>query len=93
MRSGTLFLMVLRAHGQPTPRVSSNVLALADFLAGDVSRSSIAVGDPTRLVFVKTFSLFAQDAWQFNQKLTFNYGLRWDYEGPLGKRQEGFVRV
>jgi Carboxypeptidase regulatory-like domain/TonB dependent receptor len=64
--------------------VSSNVLALADFLAGDVSRSSIAVGDPTRLVFVKTFSLFAQDAWQFNQKLTFNYGLRWDYEGPLG---------
>jgi hypothetical protein len=64
--------------------VSSNVLALADFLAGDVSRASIAVGDPTRLVFVKTFSLFAQDAWQFNQKLTFNYGLRWDYEGPLG---------
>ena len=64
--------------------VSSNVLALADFLAGDVSRASIAVGDPTRLVFVKTFSLFAQDAWQFSQKLTFNYGLRWDYEGPLG---------
>jgi hypothetical protein len=64
--------------------VSSNVLALADFLAGDVARSSIAVGDPTRLVFVKTFSLFAQDAWQINQKLTFNYGLRWDYEGPLG---------
>jgi hypothetical protein len=65
--------------------VAPNVLALADFLAGDVSpRSSIAVGDPTRLVFVKTFALFAQDAWQFSQKLTFNYGLRWDYEGPLG---------
>jgi Carboxypeptidase regulatory-like domain/TonB dependent receptor len=65
--------------------VAPNVLALADFLAGDVSpRSSIAVGDPTRLVFVKTFALYAQDAWQFSQKLTFNYGLRWDYEGPLG---------
>src|SRR5271154_2258538 len=65
--------------------VAPNVLALADFLAGDVSpRSSIAVGDPTRLVFVKTFALFAQDAWQFSQKLTLNYGLRWDYEGPLG---------
>ena len=65
--------------------VDSNVKALADFLAGDVSpRSSIAVGDPTRLVFVKTFALYAQDAWQFSQKLTFNYGLRWDYEGPLG---------
>src|SRR5450755_4390631 len=66
------------------PGVSSEVLALSDFLAGDVTRSSIAVGDPTRLVHVKTFALFAQDAWQFNQKLTFNYGLRWDYEGPLG---------
>jgi hypothetical protein len=64
--------------------VSSNVLALADFLAGDVSRASIAVGDPTRLVFVKTFALFAQDAWQVSRKLTFNYGVRWDYEGPLG---------
>jgi hypothetical protein len=66
------------------PGVSSEVLALADFLAGDVSRSSIAVGDPTRLVHVKTFALFAQDAWQISQKLTLNYGLRWDYEGPLG---------
>jgi hypothetical protein len=64
--------------------VTSNVKALADFLAGDVSRSSIAVGDPTRLVFVKTFNLFAQDAWQMSRKLTLNYGLRWDYEGPLG---------
>ncbi|HWO37035.1 MAG TPA: TonB-dependent receptor [Candidatus Acidoferrum sp.] len=64
--------------------VDSNVKALADFLAGDVTRSSIAVGDPTRLVFVKTFALFAQDAWQVNQKLSLNYGLRWDYEGPMG---------
>jgi Carboxypeptidase regulatory-like domain/TonB dependent receptor len=64
--------------------VDSNVKALADFLAGDVERSSIAVGDPTRLVFVKTFALFAQDAWQVSQKLSLNYGLRWDYEGPMG---------
>ncbi len=64
--------------------VTSEVKALADFLAGDVARSSIAVGDPTRLVFVKTFALFAQDTWQISQKLTLNYGVRWDYEGPLG---------
>ncbi len=62
----------------------NNILTLADFLAGDVSRSSIALGDPTRLVYVKTFNLFVQDTWQFSRRLTLNYGLRWDYEGPLG---------
>jgi hypothetical protein len=71
--------------GDPTV-TDPNVLSLADFLGGylNPSRSSIALGDPTRLVFVKTFALFAQDAWQVSRKLTVNYGLRWDYEGPLG---------
>ena len=35
-------------------------------------------------MYVKTFALFAQDAWQVSQKLSINYGLRWDYEGPIG---------
>ena len=57
--------------------------ALADFLAGRVKTSSIALGDPDRQVFVNTFDFFAQDSWQLNKKLNVNYGLRWDYEGPL----------
>lgn len=57
--------------------------ALADFLAGYVKTASIALGDPDRQVFVNTFDLFAQDAWQITPKLNVNYGLRWDYEGPL----------
>jgi hypothetical protein len=69
-----------------TPTSTSQVKALADFLAGDFNpaTSTIALGDPTRLVYVKTFDLFFQDAWQISHKLTFNYGARWDYEGPLG---------
>ncbi|HTA85902.1 MAG TPA: carboxypeptidase regulatory-like domain-containing protein [Silvibacterium sp.] len=57
--------------------------ALADFMAGNVSTSSIALGNPDRQVFVNTFSFFAQDSWQLSPKLNVNYGLRWDYEGPL----------
>jgi outer membrane receptor protein involved in Fe transport len=57
--------------------------ALSDFLAGNVQTSSIALGDPDRQVFVNTFAVFAQDSWQLSPKLNMNYGLRWDYEGPL----------
>ena len=57
--------------------------ALADFMAGNVVTSSIALGNPDRQVFVNTFSFFGQDSWQLSPKLNVNYGLRWDYEGPL----------
>jgi hypothetical protein len=43
--------------GTPAFGASANELSLADFLAGEVSLSSIALGDPTRLVFVKDVNL------------------------------------
>ena len=57
--------------------------ALSDFLAGNVASSSIALGNPERQVFVNTYSFFGQDSWQLSPKLNVNYGMRWDYEGPL----------
>jgi hypothetical protein len=59
------------------------VPALADFLAGYAQSSSISQGDPNRQVFVNTFTLFAQDAWQFKPKFNVNYGVRYDYIGPF----------
>jgi outer membrane receptor protein involved in Fe transport len=69
----------------PIPWNSGNarVDALADFMAGNVKTSSIALGNPDRQVFVNTFAIFAQDSWQLSPKLNVNYGLRYDYEGPL----------
>jgi outer membrane receptor protein involved in Fe transport len=52
-------------------------------MSGRVVTSSIALGDPDRQVFVNTFALFAQDSWQLSPKLSINYGIRYDYEGPL----------
>jgi hypothetical protein len=61
----------------------ANILSLADFLAGDVSTSALDLGDPKRQVFINTFALFAQDTYKVLPRLTVDYGLRYDYEGPL----------
>ncbi len=63
-----------------------NAESLADFLAGDVNGSTIAVGKglgPERFVVVNAFNLYFQDDWQVNKRLNFNYGLRYEYFGPL----------
>jgi len=61
----------------------STVKALADFLAGQVDTSSFAQGNAERLIYVNSFDVFAQDAWQLTPRLNVNYGLRYDYVGPL----------
>jgi len=60
-----------------------DTLALADFLAGDVSTSNVAVGDAERTVTVNGLSFFGSDQWQVTRKLNINLGLRWEYFGPL----------
>jgi hypothetical protein len=60
-----------------------NVLALADFLAGDIASGSIARGDAERQVFMNTFDLFAQDSWQLMPNLSIDYGVRYDYLQPM----------
>ncbi|MDE1178099.1 MAG: TonB-dependent receptor [Edaphobacter sp.] len=59
------------------------IYPLVDFLAGQTSNATIAIGDPERQVFVNTFFLNAGDSWQVTPRLNFNYGARYDYMGPL----------
>jgi hypothetical protein len=67
------------------PNNDNNIFYLADFLAGcfDPSNSGITQGDPRRLVYVNSFAYYGQDTWQATRKLSLNYGLRFDYEGPV----------
>ena len=83
-RAGKLGSVQIAPYGNDyRPGVTARVLALADFMAGDVYTSTITLGDPERLVYVHTFSGFAQDSYQITPKLNMNAGLRWDYEGPM----------
>jgi hypothetical protein len=62
------------ALGQTDP----NIFALADFLAGFVSSSSINVGNAERKVVVNALDFYGSDAWQITRRLNLNLGLRWD---------------
>ncbi len=65
--------------------------ALADFLAGDVSSSTIAVGNPERFVHVNAFNAYVQDSWQITKKLNLQYGLRYEYFGPMQSDKTGDI--
>jgi hypothetical protein len=65
------------------PTFDSNVVSLADFLAGYVYQSTIMRGNQERKVKMNSFDLFAQDAWQISRNLNLNFGLRYEYEGPI----------
>ena len=60
-----------------------DVAALADFLAGFLTKGSIAVGNPERVVFSKGYDIFAQDSYQVTTALNVNFGFRYDYMQPI----------
>jgi hypothetical protein len=64
--------------------VSSALRSMSDFLAGEPSNSSgatIVRGNPERVYLVNSFDWWAHDTFQWNSKLTVNYGVRYTYQG------------
>jgi hypothetical protein len=56
---------------------------LTDFVAGDPHRWEMLYGDPKREVSMKSFGLFLQDGFRATQRMTLNFGLRWDVTYPI----------
>jgi len=64
-------------NGAFTFTANNTGLLMYDYLVGDVStfqQASVFANHPRK----KYVGLYAQDSWQFNRKLTINYGLRWE---------------
>ncbi len=53
--------------------------------------SIIGPGAAAREIRSKDFGFFIQDDWKVNSRLTFNFGLRYDYYGPFYDTQGRFV--
>jgi hypothetical protein len=74
---------VLGPWANDTSVADSNVLNLADFLAGYSYQSTITLGTQERFIYTHTGTAFAQDSWQITPKLNINIGLRYDYQQPF----------
>src|SRR3984885_1705999 len=72
----------------PWNTTDPDVAALADFLAGYLTKGNIAVGDPERTVFSHAFDLFAQDSYQVTTQWNVNFGLRFDYMQPMNDQKK-----
>ncbi len=61
----------------------AQILSLADFLIGCTQQAQIVRGNTEREVYVNNFSASAGDAFQLTPHLNINYGVRYDYLGPM----------
>ena len=59
---------------------------IQDFLAGDVDSGFQYFGNSTRHTHENNFGFYGQDSFRLNSRVTFNYGLRWDYFGIVQEK-------
>jgi hypothetical protein len=74
-------------NGQPFANAFSSGFAYASFLLGVTSSVSTAAPADVRLG-THAYGIYLQDSWKVTRKLTFEYGIRWDY-AILWKEQYG----
>ena len=61
-------------------------VAYADFLLGIPQTTQLSIATPPRYLRGTTWSVYAQDQFKASRKLTLNYGIRWELEGPYYDR-------
>jgi outer membrane receptor protein involved in Fe transport len=65
---------------------------LATFLTGDPSGGNQRRGNTRRHTFENSHGLYIQDTFRWTPRLTLNLGLRWDYFGVVGEKDNLFYR-
>jgi hypothetical protein len=63
---------------------------LGDFLAGTIDSGSSAQGSSTRYSYQNSSGAYFQDSWRATNRVTVNYGVRWDYFGVVGEKNHQF---
>src|SRR5579863_7113391 len=68
--------------------------SLGDFLTGTVAgNSGQSLGNSIRHTYQNNDGLYVQDTYQLNSRLTLDFGLRWDYYGVVGEKNDLFTNI
>ncbi len=67
--------------------------ALQAFLEGIPDGGNQVAGNSRRHTFQNSHGLFLQDSFRATSRLTLNYGMRWDYFGVTGEKNNQFYTV
>jgi len=65
--------------------ISPNFPTIANLLSGLVPSLSVTARQPGISPVIQNTSLFAQDTWRMNSRMTLTYGLRWELNPPPGE--------
>jgi hypothetical protein len=72
---------------------SVTLSALQAFLEGIPDGGNQVTGDSRRHTFQNSHAFFIQDEFRATRKLTLNYGIRWDYFGVAGEKNNLFYTI
>lgn len=65
------------------PNATLNTTTLEDFFAGAPLKASVLTGNPTTHLSNWAYAFFVQDDWRARKTLTFNFGLRYEFNSVV----------
>lgn len=77
---------------EPNFRGSLTFPDLTTFLEGIPSKGNQARGSTARHTFENSHGVYIQDSFRWNRRLTVNLGMRWDYFGVIGEKNNLLFR-
>ncbi len=77
---------------EPNFRGSLTFTDLTTFLQGIPSKGSQARGSTSRHTVENSHGVYLQDSFRWTRRLTLNLGMRWDYFGVIGEKNNLFFR-
>jgi hypothetical protein len=92
INSGHRGKLVFSGHTVTDPNTGAQTVftGLDDFLSGTIDGGSSAEGNGTRYSYENNSGAYVLDSWRLSKQITINYGLRWDYFGVIGAKNNAF---